>query len=468
MGKQLLSWVAQQRSRNKVVFCKEEGEERELTEDAIPLYKTGLCGDMRHRAKHEYVGTRDDLNRFKGKGELMFLTEDMSIERQRNNGRLAIESGSDFCILDNAFMSMKTIKGYFKAGLPKGDVKIKMNNFGEISGPCVDGVLHGKVVIKNKNEGLVFVGRYLDGVPNGWAWIFCPDDENQSTGAVYAQFRKGEIVSEEMVFIQPGFEKAVVGTYNEAKGTLENSHKFQISAYGDRGCIRNIKIPKFKNAGKKEVVLPMKIKVVSGRVSVTSQRLLLFNRVAKVGSQSLIKLMVELSNKRGYTVNVDQRTVEQYNSPPWEQQQLAETLTSFSKPTVWVRHYNFLDFDSFGLASPTWVNLVRDPVERVISNFYYRRAGWNIVEKKLAFPDEPLPDPEFLRRDFESCVLEGDPECTYIEDSADTEKEMGDHRRQMMQYCGQLPVCAKFNNKEAMDRAKVKENVNKTFGLKID
>ena len=179
--------------------------------------------------------------------------------------------------------------------------------------------------------------------------------------------------------------------------------------------------------------MSVKIKSVQGRVSVTSARVLLFNGVAKVGSQSLIRLMVELSNKRGYTVNVDQRTVEQYNSPPWEQLQLAETLTSFTKPTVWVRHYNFLDFDSFGLASSKWINLVRDPVERVISNFYYRRAGWNIVEKKLAFPDEPLPDPEFLRRDFESCVLEGDPERTYIEDNTETEKETGDHRRQMIQ-----------------------------------
>ena len=77
------------------------------------------------------------------------------------------------------------------------------------------------------------------------------------------------------------------------------------------------------------------------------------------------------------------------------------------------------------------------------------------MEKKLAFPDEPLPDPEFLRRDFESCVLDGDPECTYIEDNGDTEKEMDDHRRQMMQYCGQHQVCTLFNNKEAMDRAKV-------------
>ena len=28
------------------------------------------------------------------------------------------------------------------------------------------------------------------------------------------------------------------------------------------------------------------------------------------------------------------------------------------------------------------------------------------MERKLAFPDEPLPDPAFLRRDFETCVRE--------------------------------------------------------------
>ena len=46
-------------------------------------------------------------------------------------------------------------------------------------------------------------------------------------------------------------------------------------------------------------------------------------------------------------------------------------------------------------------------VERATSNSYYQRAGWNIVERAKAFPNEPLPDPAFLRRDFESCVLEG-------------------------------------------------------------
>jgi len=41
---------------------------------------------------------------------------------------------------------------------------------------------------------------------------------------------------------------------------------------------------------------------------------------------------------------------------------------------------------------------VRDPVERVISWYYYIRAPWYYVERKHAFPDTPLPDPNWLKK----------------------------------------------------------------------
>ena len=108
---------------------------------------------------------------------------------------------------------------------------------------------------------------------------------------------------------------------------------------------------------------------------------------------------------------------------PLERAQMADTLATSPHPTVWVRHFNFFDFESLDVAPPTWINIVRDPVslkeqlcinldtfypqvERVISFFYYRRAGWYIVDRHLEFPDQPLPDPAFLRRDFETCVLQ--------------------------------------------------------------
>lgn len=42
--------------------------------------------------------------------------------------------------------------------------------------------------------------------------------------------------------------------------------------------------------------------------------------------------------------------------------------------------------------------MVRDPVERVISWYYYVRAPWYFVERKQAFPELPLPSPAWLRK----------------------------------------------------------------------
>lgn len=59
---------------------------------------------------------------------------------------------------------------------------------------------------------------------------------------------------------------------------------------------------------------------------------------------------------------------------------------------------NELFYFRWGLPQPIYVNIVRDPVERVISWYYYVRAPWYYVERKQAFPDLPLPDPAWLKK----------------------------------------------------------------------
>jgi dermatan/chondrotin sulfate uronyl 2-O-sulfotransferase UST len=43
---------------------------------------------------------------------------------------------------------------------------------------------------------------------------------------------------------------------------------------------------------------------------------------------------------------------------------------------VYVKHVCYVNFTRFNLPKPIYVNLVRDPVERIISWFYYIRAPW--------------------------------------------------------------------------------------------
>ena len=56
VARQLRSWVAQQRTRNKIVFCRDEKEEAGLREGAVPLYRYERCDFMDFWTDYPYEG----------------------------------------------------------------------------------------------------------------------------------------------------------------------------------------------------------------------------------------------------------------------------------------------------------------------------------------------------------------------------------------------------------------------------
>ncbi|KAF7995439.1 hypothetical protein HCN44_006546 [Aphidius gifuensis] len=185
-----------------------------------------------------------------------------------------------------------------------------------------------------------------------------------------------------------------------------------------------------------------------------NKHVLFFNRVPKVGSQTFMQLLRRLSMRNNFAFNRDQvQRVETIRLAPYEQRQLVRLVNSYAEPSVYVKHVCFTNFTEFNLPQPIYMNVVRDPVERVISWYYYVRAPWYYVERKQIFPDLPLPDPEWLKKDFESCVLNGDRECRYIE--GEYHEGIGDHRRQTLFFCGHSEKCTPFNTVGALERAKL-------------
>ncbi len=91
---------------------------------------------------------------------------------------------------------------------------------------------------------------------------------------------------------------------------------------------------------------------------------------------------------------------------------------NITAPFVYIKHMNFIDFSMFNYTTPIYVNLVRDPVDRVISWYYYNRQGWWNVEfdketNKTSLKRGAMREVRRLKASYEDCLTKKMPECTY-------------------------------------------------------
>ncbi|XP_043793679.1 heparan sulfate 2-O-sulfotransferase pipe isoform X2 [Apis laboriosa] len=258
------------------------------------------------------------------------------------------------------------------------------------------------------------------------------------TRELHSRLRKMEIR------LQPGEDEMLSANQLSSEGVQTDSSPSGIVHYPNRHRIFAIKY-------KETEVLDIDALNNTKRAD---RSVLFFNRVPKVGSQTFMELLRRLSLRNGFSFNRDRvQRVETIRLAPIEQLQLATMVSSYSEPSVYIKHVCFTNFTEFNLPQPIYINIVRDPVERVISWYYYVRAPWYYVERKQIFPDLPLPDPNWLKKDFESCVLKADRECRYLE--GEIHEGIGDHRRQTLFFCGHSEKCTPFNTMGALERAKM-------------
>ncbi|XP_046807410.1 heparan sulfate 2-O-sulfotransferase pipe-like [Lucilia cuprina] len=188
---------------------------------------------------------------------------------------------------------------------------------------------------------------------------------------------------------------------------------------------------------------------------------LVFNRVPKVGSEQLIELIRRLSEVNGFGVSrAPFSEPVLYHLDDAQQGELAEKIHNMGSPYAYSMHFNYINFRLYDLPQPIYINMVRDPVERVISWFYYRRTPWNAVQTFRI--TKHFRTSQFYKKNYEQCVLEKDPECVYME-GANFEQMQAQHVRQSLYFCGHEPVCEPFNSYGALQQAK--ENVEHDFAV---
>ncbi|XP_046681036.1 heparan sulfate 2-O-sulfotransferase 1-like [Homalodisca vitripennis] len=118
-----------------------------------------------------------------------------------------------------------------------------------------------------------------------------------------------------------------------------------------------------------------------------SDHVLFFNRVPKAGSEMLVLLLQWMQGLNGYKhVRLGGGNTRRLSRHQQEQlvEKITESLHDATIPLSFDRHVYFINFTSFGRQSPTYINLVRDPVDKAVSRFYYSRVTPNPKKSRSA------------------------------------------------------------------------------------
>ncbi|XP_034658967.1 heparan sulfate 2-O-sulfotransferase pipe-like isoform X7 [Drosophila subobscura] len=187
-----------------------------------------------------------------------------------------------------------------------------------------------------------------------------------------------------------------------------------------------------------------------------------FNRGAKVGSEALMQLTQTMAPLNNMTVvtkgpfNINSRT-----RAPRDRVIQAVWVADLEPGTIYIEHCNWLDFRRYELPKPIYINLVRDPVERMISWFYYVRSGYRNAIVHRRFPNTTMKSEKWFKKSYNECVRSGDPECQYVPGSLkDTD---GNYKRQSLFYCGHNRECLPFDSPHAIQLAK--RNVERDYAV---
>lgn len=108
-------------------------------------------------------------------------------------------------------------------------------------------------------------------------------------------------------------------------------------------------------------------------------KIIVYNRVPKAGSTTLIAILKELAKEN----NFDFVMPEPYHDHELVKQAILDALIS-GKKTVICNHFNYPEF--LYAKNIAYINILREPVDRCVSSYYYARYG----QRKSVWREEHL------------------------------------------------------------------------------
>ncbi|XP_070177405.1 heparan sulfate 2-O-sulfotransferase 1-like [Littorina saxatilis] len=165
----------------------------------------------------------------------------------------------------------------------------------------------------------------------------------------------------------------------------------------------------------------------------------IYNRVPKTGSTTLAGIMYSLCNTNKYfvihigmfhsakTISLSDQMRFLHNITTWQEK----------KPALYHGHIAFIDYSKFGVKrKPIFINMVRDPLARLISFYYFTRNGDDIRPSRERQKDRTMETfDECVERDGDDC----DPVNLWL---------------QIPYFCGHIAECWIPGSEWALNKAK--------------
>ncbi|CAF1533167.1 unnamed protein product, partial [Didymodactylos carnosus] len=106
----------------------------------------------------------------------------------------------------------------------------------------------------------------------------------------------------------------------------------------------------------------------------------IYNRVPKCASETIRFVFREQANARDFSI-LNSRIYAPFDYNDTMQQKIISNIFKLAQPALYERHMYFIDFTAFQKPQPVYINVIRDPLQRAISDYYFTRATYDCVKK---------------------------------------------------------------------------------------